>query len=94
LGGRVEPPKPAFRAKDASDVGRNVCRVIVHDEYGVPVESATVLLVASNGTANPSKTSPDGIAEVPAAVRRAVAVFVAHPQHRAAFYRQHDNGTD
>ena len=94
LGGRVEPPKPAFRAKDASDVGRNVCRVIVHDEYGVPVESATVLLVASNGTANQGKTGPDGIVEVPAAVRRAVAVFVAHPQHRAAFYRQHDNGTD
>ena len=46
LGGRVEPPKPAFRAKDAGDVGRNVCRVIVHDENGVPVESATVLLVA------------------------------------------------
>ena len=94
LGGRVEPPKPAFRAKDASGVGRNVCRVIVHDENGVPVESATVLLVASNGTANQGNTGPDGIAEVPAAVRRAVAVFVAHPQHRAAFYRQHDNGTD
>ena len=50
LGGRVEPPKPAFRAKDTSDVGRNVCRVIVHDEDGVPIESATVLLVAHNGT--------------------------------------------
>ena len=94
LGGRVEPPQPAFRAKDAGDVGRNVCRVIVLDDNGVPVESATVLLVASNGTANPGKTGPDGIVEVPAAVRRAVAVFVAHPQHRAAFYRQHDNGTD
>ena len=94
LGGRVEPPKPAFRAKDASDVGRNVCRVIVHDENGVPVESATVRLVASNGTANQGKTGPDGIADIPAPVRRAVAVFVAHPEHRAAFYRQHDNAAE
>jgi hypothetical protein len=94
LGGRVEPPKPAFRAKDASEAGRKVCRVIVHDENGAPVESATVLLVAANGTANQGRTGPDGAAEVAASVRRAVAVFVAHPDHRAAFYRQHDNGTD
>jgi hypothetical protein len=70
LGGRVEPPKPAFRAKDASDVGRNVCRVIVHDENEVPVESATVLLVAANGTANQGKTGPDGVAELPVELRR------------------------
>ncbi len=94
LGGRVEPPKPAFRAKDTRDAGRNVCRVIVHDDDGVPVESATVLLVAHNGTANQGRTGPDGIAEVPATVRRAVAVFVAHPEHRAAFYRGHDNGAE
>jgi len=56
LGGRVEPPQPALRAKDAGDVGRNVCRVIVLDDNGVPVESATVLLVASNGTANPAQS--------------------------------------
>ena len=41
-----------------------------------------------------SKTSSDGIAEVAAEVRRSVAVLVAHPQHRAGFYRQHDNGSD
>jgi hypothetical protein len=59
-----------------------------------PARGATVLLVAQNGTANQEKTGTDGIAEVPAAVRRAIAVFVAHPQHRAAFYRQHDNGAE
>jgi hypothetical protein len=82
LGGRVERPKPAFRAKDASAVGGNVCRVIVHDENGAPVEAATALLIAANGTANQGRTGPDGIAEVPASVRRAVAVFVPNPQHR------------
>ena len=61
-------------------------------EDGGPIEGASVLLVAQNGTANQGKTGPDGVAEMPARVRRKVAVFVAHPQHRAAFYRQHDNG--
>lgn len=94
LGGRVEPAKPEFRATDASQTDRTTCRVMVHDENGSPVEDAKVLFVAANGTANQGKTGTDGVAEVAAAVRRAVAVFVAHPQHRAAFYRHHDNGTD
>jgi TIR domain len=91
LGGRVEPPKPSFRVKDANDDDGNVSRVIVHDENGGPVKDASVLLVAQNGTASQDKTGPDGVAEIPAQVRRKVAVFVAHPQHRAAFCRQHDN---
>lgn len=94
LGGKVEPPKPAFRAKDANDVGRNVCRVTVHDENGAPIKSAAVLLIAHNGTANEARTDSDGIAEVPAPVRRNVAIFVSHPQHQAAYHRQHDNGAE
>lgn len=94
LGGKVEPSKPEFRSKDASGGSANKCRIIVHDDKGVPVDSASVLLVAANGTANQGRTGADGIAEFPADVRRAVAVFVAHPEHRAAFYRQHDNGTE
>lgn len=94
LGGRVEPPKPAFQAKHAGDVDRNVCRVVVHDDGGAPIDGASVLFVAANGTATQGKTGPDGITDVPAPVRRKVAVFVAHPEHRAAFYRQHDNGAE
>ena len=94
LGGRVEPPKPAFRAKDAADVGRNVCRVIVHDENGVPVESATVLLVAQTARRTRAKQVPTALPRCPPRCAGPSAVFVAHPQHRAAFYRQHDNGTD
>lgn len=92
LGGKVEPSKPEFRSKDASEASGK-CRIVVHDDKGVPVDSASVLLVAANGTANQGRTDADGVAEFPADVRRAVAVFVAHAEHRAAFYRQHDNGT-
>jgi hypothetical protein len=92
LDGKVEPAKPAFRTKDASNDGRSVCRVIVHDNDGRPLPGATVLLVAQNGTADQGKTNAHGVAELRAEVRRAVAVFVAHPEHRAVFNRQHDNG--
>ncbi len=91
LGGRIEPAKPAFRVNDGGDNG--TCRIVVKDEHGQPVEGASVLLIAPNGTSTAAKTDVDGAAEVAAAVRRSVSVFVAHPQHRAAFYRQHDNGT-
>ena len=66
----------------------------LHAEYGGPIEGVSVLLVAQNGTASQGKTGPDGVAEIPAPVRRKVAVFVAHPQHRAAFHRQHDNAAE
>ncbi len=44
-------------------------------------------LRATQGT-----TGADGAADISAVVRRKVAVFVAHPQHLAGLYRQHDNG--
>jgi hypothetical protein len=93
LGGRIEPTQPAFRVRDSVDDGQNVCRIMVHDEAGVPINAATVLLIAQNGTSIKGQTGTDGIAELPAEVRRAVAVFVAHPEHRGAFYRRHDNAT-
>lgn len=55
---------------------------------------ASVRLIAQNGTFTGGETGPDGIAQVPAAVRRKVAVFIAHPQYRAGYYRQHDTGSE
>jgi hypothetical protein len=92
LGGRIERPAPEFRTQDGGEDG--TCRVVVHDEHGEPVEGASILLIAPNGTATKSTTDAEGIARVVAWVRRNVAVFVAHPDHRAAFYRQHDNRQD
>ena len=94
LGGRVEPAKPAFRSHDAGTEPATVCRIRVSDGEGHPIQGAVVLLIAQNGTASPGQTGPDGVAEVPAAVRRNVAVFVAHPQHRAAYYPQHDSNAE
>ena len=91
LGGRVEPPRPEFRPQDGSGDGK--CHVVVLDEHGQPVNGASILLVAPNGTATQGTTNAEGIADIAAAVRRNVCVFVAHPEHRAAFYRQHDNAT-
>ena len=93
LGGRVEPAKPVFRVSDAS-ADRKVCRVTVRDENGEPVNAATVVLIASNGTTSKGTTGPDGVTEIRAAVRRAVSVFVAHPDYRAGFYSKHDNGAE
>lgn len=92
LGGKVPPAQPEFRVDTAK--GADKCRVIVHDERGEPVADASIRLIAQNGTFTEGKTGTDGIADVPAAVRRKVAVFVAHPEHRAGFYRQHDSGLD
>lgn len=92
LGGQVPPAQPEFRVDDAKDSDQ--CRVIVHNERGEPVAGASVRLIAQNGTFARGETSPDGIAQVPAAVRRKVAVFIAHPQYRAGYYRQHDSGSD
>jgi hypothetical protein len=94
LGGKVVPPKPAFRAGQPGDAERKVCVVSVHDEHGLPVASAKVVSVATNGTTSEGLTDTLGNAEVPATVRRNVAIFVAHPEHRAAYHREHDNGTD
>ena len=66
LGGRVEPAKPSFRVRDAEDDGTDLCRVVVHDEDGGPIEGASVLLVAQNGIASQGNTDPDGVAVVPA----------------------------
>jgi hypothetical protein len=92
LGGRIEPPKPEFRSEKSR--GDGTCRVVVQDDRGQPIDGASVLLVAPNGTACQGTTGADGVVEVSAAVQRNVAVLVAHPRYRAGFYRQHDNGTD
>lgn len=92
LGGRIEPTKPEFRVSDAGSNGS--CRIVVNDEHAQPVEGASVLLIAPNGTSTQGRTDVGGAAEAAAEVRRSVSVFVAHPQHRAAFYRRHDNGTE
>jgi hypothetical protein len=89
LGGRIEPAKPEFRAHGDSE---GKFRVVVHNEHGQPVEGASILLVAQNGTSTQGTTGADGAADMSAAVCRKVAVFVAHPQHRAGLYREHDNG--
>jgi len=92
LGGRVEPPKPLFSAREATGPAGATCHVSVNDQQGRPITNATVLLVAPNGTASQATSDGDGIAEVPAAVRRNVAVFVAHPDYRAAYLQRHDSG--
>ena len=92
LGGRVEPNRPSFRTGAVPGEPAAVCPVAVKDENGEPIEGATVLLVAHNGTTNQGGTRHDGVAEVPARVRRSVAVLVAHPQHRGAFLHPHDSG--
>jgi TIR domain-containing protein len=58
LGGRVERGKAEFRAKDAEG-GAQMCRVVVHDPGGEPIEGASVLLVAHNGTVSQGKTDPN-----------------------------------
>jgi len=93
LGGRIEPPTPAFRSSLAEVPDAAVCRVTVIDHDGEPVQGATVHFIAHNGTTTQGRTGRDGIAEVPARVRRKVAVFIAHAEHRAAYVAQHDSGT-
>ncbi|MBN7411159.1 TIR domain-containing protein [Mycobacteroides abscessus] len=92
LGGKVPPKQPEFRVDDPNETG--TCRVVVHNEQGDPVAGASVQFVAQNGTSTQAHTGSDGVAEVPAAVRRNVAVFVAHPDYRAGYYREHDSGSD
>jgi hypothetical protein len=94
LGGRIEPAKPAFRASDVEASPGAVCRVAVSDQNGSPIHGATVLFVAHNGTATQATSGQDGVAEVRAPVRRNVAVFVAHPKHRAAYLPRHDSGLE
>jgi hypothetical protein len=93
LGGRVELAKPSFRPHDIPVEPEAVCRVTVKDENGEPIQGANVVLIAQNGTSSQGSTGADGVAEVPAQVRRSVAVFVAHPQHPAAHLQHHDSGT-
>ncbi len=93
LGGKVQPAKPEFRTKSANGDSQT-CHVAVHDESGAPIAGASVRFIAQNGTSTRADTDADGIAQVPAAVRRKVAVFVAHPDYRAGYYRQHDSGSD
>ncbi len=92
LGGKVPPKQPEFRVGDGAE--SDTCRVVVHNEQGAPVAGASVQFVAQNGTSTRAQTDSDGIAQVPAAVRRNVAVFIAHPEYRAGYYRQHDSGED
>lgn len=92
LGGKVPPKQPEFRVDEANEGDK--CRVVVQNEQGDPVAGASVQFIAQNGTSTQAQTGSDGIAAVPAAVRRNVAVFIAHPEYRAGYYRQHDSGAD
>jgi hypothetical protein len=94
LGGRIEPPTPSFRSSAVAASDSAVCRVTVTDHDGNPIHRETVHFIAHNGTTTQGRTGQDGIAEVPARVRRNVAVFVAHSQHRGAYLPQHDNGAE
>jgi hypothetical protein len=94
LGGRIEPPTPAFRSSAVAASDAAVCRVTVTDHDGNPIHGATVHFIAHNGTTTQGRTGQDGIAEVPARVRRNVEVFVAHSQHRGAYLPRHDNSAE
>ncbi len=94
LGGRIEPATPSFRASGVAAPAEAVCRVTVSDQNGSPIHGVTVHLIAHNGTTTQGRSGHDGVAEVPAPVRRNVAVFVAHTQHRAAYLPQHDSGAE
>jgi len=91
-GGRIEPPVPSFRADESPSDSEFSCRVEVHDEAGSPISGARVLFVAQNGTTATAFTQPDGVAAVPAPIRRSVAVLVAHDSFGAAYLSGHDSG--